>query len=191
MQDWERLGQILVDQQIRAFPPFGANVPVVCFTECTTAGIKTLMVDHRYTPCGVAFSKDFVFRRSGGPALYVRGDEWEFVDELPAQLRARVTRLWPGATGDDGASLPWHLARASEWLHEREWRAAGTGDPPQLSFEWTDIAFVIAPDAGWVNLIADFIDAFAPNYVTYFRAIPVVVVAPDGTAISDPHGVWV
>lgn len=191
MKDWERLGQILVDQRINAFPPFGTSEPVVCFTECTTAGIKTLMSDRRYTPCGVAFSKDFVFRRGGGPALYVRGDEWDHVDSLPAQLRARVTRLWPGATGVDGVSLPWHLERPSEWLHEREWRVLGSGEPPALSFEWTDVAFVIAPDPGWANLVADFIDGFAPEYVPYFQAIPVVVVASDGTAISDPHGVWV
>lgn len=102
MKDWERLGQILVDQWIKAFPPFGTSEPVVCFTVCTTAGIKTLMSDRRYTPCGVAFSKDFVFRRGGGPALYVRGDEWDHVDSLPAQLRARVTvsgPVRPGSTG--------------------------------------------------------------------------------------------
>jgi hypothetical protein len=172
MKDWERLGQILVDQQIRAFPPFGTSEPVVCFTECTTAGIKTLMADRRYTPCGVAFSKDFVFRKGGGPALYVRGDEWEHVDELPAQLRARVTRRWPGATGAAGAPLPWYLERQSEWLHEREWRASRVGDPPRLSFEWSDIAFVIAPDPGWANLVADFIDGFAPEYVPLLPSEP-------------------
>jgi hypothetical protein len=71
MKDWERLGQILVDQRIMAFPPFGSSEPVVCLTECTTAGIKTLMADRRYTPCGVAFAKDFIFRRGGYEAALI------------------------------------------------------------------------------------------------------------------------
>lgn len=191
MKDWERLGQILVDQRIFAFPPFGSSEPVVCFTECTTAGIKTLMADHRYTPCGLAVAKDVVFHRGGGPALYVRGDEWEHVDALPVQLRARATRLWPGATSADGTSLPWHLDRPSEWLHEREWRVAGSGDPPSFPFEWSDVGFVIAPDPRWADFVAGFIGDIAPDYEPYFRNIPVVAVASDGTAISDPAGVWV
>ena len=76
LKDWERLAQILVDERILAFPPFGSNDPVVCFTACTRAGIQTLMAESPYSPCGIAFTKDFLFRKGGGPALYIRGDEW-------------------------------------------------------------------------------------------------------------------
>lgn len=191
MEDWQRLGQILLDQRIFAFPPFGTDEPVVCFTECTKSGIKTLMSDHSYTPCGVAFAKDVVFQRGGGPALYVRGDEWEHVDALPAHLKARAIRLWSGATCLDGAAIPRYLEGPSEWLHEREWRVAGSGDPPSFSFEWSDVAFVIAPDPRWANFVAELIDGFAPDYAPYLRSIPVVTVASDGTVISDPARVSV
>jgi hypothetical protein len=33
----------------------------------------TLIAEGRYSPCGVGFSKQFVFYAGGGPALYVRG----------------------------------------------------------------------------------------------------------------------
>lgn len=144
MKDWERLGQILLDGRILAFPPFGASTPVVCFTECTRAGIQTLMAEGRYTPSGLAFAKDFA--EDAGPALYVRGDEWDQVNRMPAELRARAVRFWPGATSTKGLPLPWYVTQKSEWLHEREWRAPGAGAPPHFAFEWGDVAFVIAPN---------------------------------------------
>ncbi|MGH8241685.1 MAG: hypothetical protein ACREXP_32335, partial [Steroidobacteraceae bacterium] len=141
--------------------------------------------------CGVAFSKDFIFREGGGPALYIRGDEWGAVGRLPAELRARSVRLWPGATSDGDAELPWYLARPSEWLHEREWRIVGTGSPAGLRFTWADVAFVIAPDPRWAEFIADFIASLAPEYEPYFRAAPVVVIRANGSVIEDPAHVWV
>lgn len=111
----------------------------------------------RYSPCGIAFTKDFLFRKGGGPALYVRGDEWDWVADMPAKLRARAVRLWPGATSTDGLPLPWYLVRPSEWIHEREWWIAGEGAPVGVAFASGDVAFVIAPDPRWVEFLASFI----------------------------------
>jgi hypothetical protein len=180
-----------VDERILAFPPFGSSDPVVCFTECTRPGIQTLMAEQRYSPCGIAFSKDFIFQKGGGPALYVRGDEWDAVDQLPAGLRARAVRLWPGATSDSDLPLPWYVTRVSEWLHEREWRIAGEGSPLGLPFTWSDVAFVIAPDPKWADRIAGFVGSFAPEYEPYFRSVPVVVVSSDGSVIDDPTHIWI
>ena len=101
-EPWDRLAQILMTYTVRAFPPYGSSEPAVCFTECTRAGIQALMTERRYAPCGLAFTKDTVFRSGGGPALYIRGDEWPEVDHLPPKLRARATRFWPGADEASG-----------------------------------------------------------------------------------------
>jgi hypothetical protein len=190
MKDWERLGQILLDGRILAFPPFGTSAPVVCFTECTKIGIQTLMADGRYTPCGQAFTKDFALRNGAGPALYIRGDEWDCVDRMPAELRVRAVRFWPGATSTTGIPLPWYVAQESQWLHEREWRAPGAGTPPHFAFEWSDVAFVIAPDDRFGGFVAGYVGDVHPQYGAEFRRIPIVVVARDGKVIHDPRHVW-
>jgi hypothetical protein len=76
MQAQQRLARILVDGVLRGFETFGADAPVVCFTESTKQAVPRLLLQRRYEPCGIAFSKQFVFDNGGGPALYVRGDEW-------------------------------------------------------------------------------------------------------------------
>lgn len=189
-EPWSRLGHILAGLHIKAFPPFGSDVPTVCFTECTVAGIQSLMKD-RYPPCGVAFDKEFIFRRGGGPAYYVRGDEWPQVQGLPDEIRFRATRWWPGAVEVEGESLPNHLRNPSEWLHEREWRVRGAGTPSGFDFDWADVAFIVAPDPAWQSFIGNFIGGLGgAGYEEAFMAVPVVVVAEDGSAIDDPHGIW-
>lgn len=192
MQPWERLTQIMISRTIRAFSPFGSSDPVVCFTECTQPGIRALMSAKRYEPCGIAFRKDTVFAAGGGPALYIRGDEWDEVDELPPNLRARATRFWPGAEADVGEEpLSWNLERPSEWTHEREWRVLASGNPPVFRFTWEDVAFVISPDERWQPFVASFIGDLieGPAYAPFMK-IPTVVVSPDGTAIRDPSKIW-
>lgn len=133
----ERLLHILVDGVIRGFETFAAAAPVVCFTESTKAAVMRLIREGRYEPCGIGFSKQLVFDKDGGPALYVRGDEWQTATEaLPLPLRSRLVRFWPGAEPEAGQILPGHLSTMSEWLHEREWRA-----PTELRFGWTDVKF--------------------------------------------------
>ncbi len=100
-------------------------------------------------------------------------------------------RWWPGATADAGEHLPHSLASPSEWLAEREWRVSGTGDPPALEFQWSDVAFLVAPDARWQSVVADFVaDLGGAPYGADFMKIPVVVVSSDGIATDDPDGLW-
>src|SRR5574341_1848296 len=104
----ERLVSILNQEQIMAFPVLSVGVddPVVCFSEATIEGIRKLVGGAggapRYEPYGIAFAKQTVFDHDGGPALYVRGDEWHLVSQLPEPLRGRATRFWPGAIPDAG-----------------------------------------------------------------------------------------
>lgn len=78
-------------------------------TESTKAAVSRLIREQRYTSCGIGVLKQSVFPRGGGPALYVRGDEWKLVEALPQPVRSRVVRYWPGAAPENGALLPSHL----------------------------------------------------------------------------------
>jgi hypothetical protein len=164
---------VLASQEIRAFPVFFALDPVVCLTECTPAGVSAMIRD-RYLPWGVAFRKDFVFGRGGGPAFYVRGDEWDGVYQLPTSLRSRCTKLWPGATPDLGEVMDLALTLECQFLPEREWRVLGMGDPPSFQFDPDDVAFIVVGD--WSSASDKF---------------PTVRIDQTTGRIDDPDHVWI
>ncbi len=163
---------VLASNEIRAYRVFFGWDAVVCFTECTPAGV-TAMIRDRYKPWGVAFTKDFVFRRGGGPAFYVRGDEWDDVYQLPLRLRSRCTKFWPGALPDEGELMDPALGTECQWLPEREWRLLGISDPPSLQFDPDDVAFIVV--GGW--------DAASDKY-------PTVVIDQGTGRIDDPDHAW-
>lgn len=97
----QRLGHILIDQAIAAFPMFQTPDPVACFTECTRPAISKLIAERSYAPIGITFRKNTLFQRGGGPALYVRGDAFQEVNAFPPEIRALCTRFWPGSTPEE------------------------------------------------------------------------------------------
>lgn len=157
MTDWDRLQAIVVGTRLLGHEMPGAKASAVCFTEATSRGCSWLINEGRYTSCGVAFTKRFLFSAGGGPVLQVRGDEWAAVSSWPEGLRARVVRLWPGASPGAGETLPWWLAGRSEWIFEREWRVPTSTGP--LLFDLDDIAFLVLPSVehlrSWVASEAD------------------------------------
>jgi hypothetical protein len=163
---------ILTACEIKAFRVFFGWDQIVCFTECTPAGVSAMVRD-RYRPWGIAFSKDFVFKRGGGPAFYVRGDEWDDVYQLPPRLRSRCTKFWPGASPEEGESMDPVLSVGSEWLPEREWRVLGLGDPPSFQFDPDDVAFIVVGD--WDSVSDKF---------------PTVVINQATGKIEDPSHAW-
>ena len=143
MNDWERLKEIVSTSQFLGHEMPGVNAKAVCFTEGTSAGCSWLVRQGRYTSCGIAFSKRYLFQIGGGPVLQIRGDEWGQVASLPPSVRARAVRLWPGATAEPGEALPWWLEGRSEWMYEREWRL-----PVQTTvakFLISEVAFLVIP----------------------------------------------
>lgn len=183
----ERLAKILEDGLIRGFETFGGSAPVVCLTESVKASVMRLVANRRYEPCGIGFSKQFIFDKHGGPALYVRGDEWQTAtDVLPEPLRARVVRFWPGAEAEPGEFLPSHLQTTSEWLHEREWRVA-----TELRFYWTDVKFLIFPHHDWHDAYAAWVEErWGAEHAQIFAAIPSVVMDTNGNVTRDDTGIW-
>lgn len=130
----EKLASILQAHEIRATRPFGTPAPVACFTESTPAGLEYLVGRLGYAPWGIVFSKAFVYGVGGAPVHYVRGDEWDEYQQLPVLMRSRAVRFEPGE---------------SEWMHEREWRAPGTGSPAALRFTPHDVHAVIIGKVDW------------------------------------------
>ena len=184
MDAGERLAYILMERGIRPHPAYGGAslIPVTCLSECTPAGLKALVLLSRYEPFGIGFTKDYVFAAGGGPALYIRADEWESVSSLPDALKARSIRLWPGASATGTEVLPESLKSRSDWRHEREWRLRGP-----LSFDWLSVAFLIFPTP------KDRLDVlcYADHHTDYYaemEAIPFLLVDPKSGAM-ETHGI--
>lgn len=183
----ERMYHILCDRKLRAFTQFGLpwRDRVVCFTECTRAGVMSLLASNRYTPLGLAFTKDFIMGQGGGPAFYVRGDDWPLVRSMPSRLRARATRFWPGATPEPGESLEWYESGQCEFTREREWRIVG-----DTEFAWADVAFVMMgsrADFAWLKHELETATSCEFN-------IPEVIVRAGLSRVPivehDPHNIW-
>lgn len=79
----------------------------------------------------------------------------------------------------------------SEWIHEREWRVHGSGDPPVFSFSYDEVAFLLLPDLPTHQWLCEEVVATAyPTQVATLRAVPVVFAAADGS-LDDASGVWI
>jgi len=194
-----RLANILWWQRVWAAPAFGSDWPVICFTQTTRRALAhlTTQARPRYDGIGLAFRSQAVFDAGGGPALYVRGDEfydWQS-SSLPEPMKARAVRFWPGSTEestDDFFSLT--NGAPSQWLHEREWRIPRpTADPP--SWGWTfgtsDVAFLLLRDAGQHAQLFATLEGWArqgptPMDLSWVWGLPVAYVV-EGTWTVTPE----
>lgn len=96
MNSLKRLRSILTDRSIRALPMFQTQDPVVCFTECTAAGVTAVIKQGRYEPIGIGFTKDAIFEKGGGPGvLRARGMHSSTSKTCPPSIRFLCTRFWP------------------------------------------------------------------------------------------------
>jgi hypothetical protein len=121
-----------------------------CFTETPLNQLHLLVRDIpgrrvKLAPYGICFSKDFIVKKGGQPALYINeydGNTWlrECVDELyeTSVSAKKVTRpLW--------RILPFvnSMHEGYDFSWEREWRVRG-----DLRFSPRDIVCVILPAQG-------------------------------------------
>lgn len=134
----DRLLGILENKKIFASQlPWVGKHNAVCLTECPWTG----MLGHtqRYSPYGIGFTKEFVFSKGGGPVYYVRADKFN-EQQWAADILPFVTPFWPSYAPKESKKM--HLdGKTVDYTHEREWRTT-----EDLSFEYTDISFVILPD---------------------------------------------
>ncbi|WP_188299777.1 hypothetical protein [Streptomyces sp. CBMA156] len=104
MTPQQRLDAILREEQFRAFAPFGASVPCVCFSESPPDHLAHLIRQQRFSPWGIVGSRKTLLGLQGGSVAYVS-------DEVYARFKAAGLAHWAVRTSP-----------ASTWMHEREWR---------------------------------------------------------------------
>lgn len=152
-----RMRKILTERAICGFQTFfSLNGPVVCFTEIPVTVMSELVAEQRYLPWGIGFSKDFVLRSGGAPAVYLRGDIWDrFADsDAPDEVKALATLYWPGIEPGTGRTIG-SITKQNEWAHEREWRVPVPFDQPTMAFDYGDVVSIVAPsEEVWIALRA-------------------------------------
>lgn len=122
-----QLIKILNDKCVKAsetgYFHYKYGTKAVCFADLTSRGL--LRHSKKYSPFGIAFQKEYVFEKGGGPALYVREDILGHSDHFPESVRPFVNKI----------NLKTH-----DFHHEREWRT-----PEDLLFEHNEVSIVYAP----------------------------------------------
>ena len=131
----QRLDNILWQQSIWGFPPFGAGSPMVCFSESPLDHLAWLINARHWPPWGVIFTRQWVYATGGGPVWYARPDQYATM--TPDQL------AWSVRLG-----TAWGEPR-SEWLHEREWRLPVPAENPGLCLAPGIIAAVLVGNPSW------------------------------------------
>ena len=140
---FERMLNIIRTGRIYASPmPHLPNNPrAVCFTECIWGGLVQLA--DQYSPFGFVVSKRTVFRKGGGPALYVRGNTLRSIwATIPRELEPFIAPFDPDAALTPGMIL--------DWVHEREWRL-----PSDFEFEDGYIEYLIVNTIENANTIVE------------------------------------
>jgi hypothetical protein len=121
--------------------PAAVSQEAVCFSEIPP-GEWGRIVDRRGTRYGLAFTKEFVIRKGGGPIWYV----WK--DTRPH----RTLKSMMADAHDDPSALLWSITPMIdapgeyaggpyEFDWEREWRVVGA-----MKFEVDDVAFLFIPE---------------------------------------------
>jgi hypothetical protein len=131
----QRLDNILWEQSIRGFPPFGAESPMVCFSESPAKHLEWLINERHWPAWGVMVTREWVYQSGGGPAWYARPDQYAAL--------TNSQRAWSVRLGTE-----WGQPR-SEWLHDREWRLPVSAGSPSLYLTPGVVRVVLVADPRW------------------------------------------
>jgi hypothetical protein len=128
----ERLDHILVDQVLRAFPPFGASRRSICFSESPPAHLAHLIADRGFPPWGIVVTRESILQHGGGAVAYLpEGIRNQFPEEL---------RHWVVPIKTNG--------EAGDWSHEREWRLPLPADLDGVTI-LAPLRAILVGDLGW------------------------------------------
>jgi hypothetical protein len=125
---YERLVAILEGKRIEATPMPWTNSLAVAFTECPWGSL--LQHAEVYSPYGVGFKKEALYKAGGGPAIYMRPElraaqskhirRYDpFALPFPQEFYAFVTPFVPSYAPDKKGM------KIVDYTHEREWRVPG------------------------------------------------------------------
>jgi len=156
----ERLMNILTSRVIHSSPmPFlPTEQRAVCFTECIWESL-TILVD-QYSAYGIVFTKRFIFDLGGGPALYLRGDNFVNIgNQIPVLLHPFIQPFDPEARIRPGVPI--------DWVHEREWRL-----PHSLEFTYADVEYVLVET---IQDATEFVHQMGAQHLPEAKIIPMEV----------------
>lgn len=131
---WQRLDNILWEQRLRAFAPFGADMPMLCLSESPWPHLAWLIQTRGFPPWGVFLWRQWVYDAGGGPAWHVRRGQQ---GGIRPEARAWTVRL------DTAEGV------RSDWLHEREWRLPGLAEDGSVPLWTGGLAAVLVGDPDW------------------------------------------
>ncbi len=130
----QRLDNILWEQRLYAFPPFGADQPMVCLSETPADHLDWLLATRGWPPWGLVFTRQQVYEAGGGPVWYARQAQYE---ALTWELRQWAVRF------------DTTLGSTSDWLHEREWRIPVEPEVAALGLPVGSVTGVLIGDPTW------------------------------------------
>ena len=81
-----------------------------------------------------------MFAAGGGPAYYVRADQWE-KQQWDDHVKTFVTPFWPAYRPKTEKYSKQLGGKTIDYAHEREWRV-----PHDFRFEHDQVQFVVLPD---------------------------------------------
>lgn len=130
----QRLDNILWEQRLRAFPPYGADQSMVCLSESPWQYLQWLIGVRDFPPWGVFLTRQRVFDIGGAPVWYVRPDQFAGIDSAHRSWAVRLDTT-PG--------------NRSDWLHEREWRIAPTAGTDGVGLGDGSVVCILVGDPAW------------------------------------------
>lgn len=139
MSAMERLAGIVRAGRIQAFHVFGGGaLAVICLSEATSQHVSDLVHVAGWEPWGIGFTRHYIYELGGGPAYYVRTDDWrQFAAHADKRMRALAVEFSPGDT-----DAPLDRPGVKNWTHEREWRVPFTDDYG-LKFSYFQISVLV------------------------------------------------
>lgn len=143
----QRLHGILQSKKIIATTMPHTDQVAVCFTECTWGSL----LDHakEYSAYGIGFTKEFLFHKGGGPAVYIRADLWKKQLKnkgFHPELFPFLTPFRPNYASKQHQADYWDGKKSIDYSHEREWRAIA-----DVQFEFGDVQFVVVREVGDID----------------------------------------
>lgn len=142
----------------KRFAPLVSTQETVCFSEIPP-GQWDRLLDRRGTKYGLAFTKEFIISRGGGPIWYAWKDtpHWRALQEMMSAGAGNSNDpIWRITPMIDAPGIYGERRYYFDW--EREWRHVGS-----LSFDPNDVAFLLIPEELHSVARSFFDDAFHYN----------------------------
>ncbi|MFJ8982657.1 hypothetical protein [Streptomyces sp. NPDC102282] len=127
MTPQQRLDAIIAERMLRAFPPFGANVPCVCFSEASPEHLAFLVKERKVEPWGILGRRNSLLSLGGGSVAYVPDQQYQY-------FKNTGMAHWAVRVGTN-----------STWMHEREWRIPRQNGEIKLA----SVSAILIGDANW------------------------------------------